>query len=47
MIFNSYLFWAFFALVYAIYCVLPYRRQNVLLLLASYVFYGKRPPFPN
>lgn len=40
MIFNSYLFWAFFALVYAIYCVLPYRRQNVLLLLASYVFYG-------
>ena len=40
MVFNSYLFWAFFTVVYALYRVLPHRRQNLLLLIASYVFYG-------
>ena len=40
MIFNSLTFVAFFLVVYALYRVLPHRRQNVLLLLASYVFYA-------
>jgi D-alanyl-lipoteichoic acid acyltransferase DltB (MBOAT superfamily) len=40
MIFNSFIFWAFFAVVLALYWRLPLRGQNHLLLLASYVFYG-------
>lgn len=40
MIFNSFIFWAFFALVVLLYWRLPHRGQNVLLLVASYVFYG-------
>jgi len=40
MLFNSYLFWTFFAVVLALYRVLPHRGQNVLLLIASYTFYG-------
>lgn len=40
MLFNGYLFWAFFAVVLAVYRWLPHRGQNVWLLLASYVFYG-------
>ncbi len=40
MLFNTLVFWLFFALVFALYRFLPHRRQNALLLLASYVFYG-------
>ena len=40
MLFNSYIFWAFFALVLLLYRVLPHRGQNWMLLVASYVFYG-------
>jgi alginate O-acetyltransferase complex protein AlgI len=40
MIFNSFIFWAFFALVILLYWRLPHRGQNALLLVASYVFYG-------
>ena len=40
MLFNSYAFWIFFALVWALYRVLPHRGQNLLLLAASYWFYG-------
>ena len=40
MVFNSLQFAAFFAVVYALYRVLPHRAQNVMLLVASYVFYG-------
>lgn len=40
MLFNSLEFFAFFAIVYALYLVLPHRAQNRMLLVASYVFYG-------
>jgi len=40
MLFNSYVFWAFFVIVFALYRALPHRGQNWLLLVASYVFYG-------
>ncbi len=40
MVFNSLVFLAFFAIVYALYAGLPHRAQNRMLLLASYVFYG-------
>ncbi len=40
MLFNSYTFWLFFALVAILYRFLPHRGQNYLLLAASYVFYG-------
>lgn len=40
MIFNSFVFWVFFAGVLALYWRLPLRGQNRLLLVASYVFYG-------
>jgi 4-amino-4-deoxy-L-arabinose transferase-like glycosyltransferase len=40
MLFNSYIFWAFFALVFALYRLLSHRGQNYMLLAASYVFYG-------
>ncbi|MES9970952.1 MAG: MBOAT family protein [Candidatus Thiodiazotropha sp.] len=40
MLFNSYIFWAFFATVILIYWRLGHRGQNFLLLVASYVFYG-------
>ncbi len=40
MLFNTLVFWLFFALVFSLYHFLPHRRQNGLLLLASYVFYG-------
>ncbi|HRX87557.1 MAG TPA: MBOAT family protein, partial [Phycisphaerae bacterium] len=42
MLFNSFQFAAFFVAIYALYC-LTLRRvrvQNVLLLIASYFFYG-------
>src|SRR4030095_5587205 len=40
MVFTSLHFVAFFAVVYALYRVLPHRAQNVMLLGASYYFYG-------
>ena len=40
MVFNSLHFVAFFLVVYALYRVLPHRAQNVMLLVASYYFYG-------
>ena len=40
MSFNSVEFILFFALVYAIYLSLNFRKQNRFLLAASYVFYG-------
>lgn len=42
MLFNSYTFLAFFVVVYACYLATQrhVRAQNVLLLIASYLFYG-------
>ncbi|MDR0994015.1 MAG: MBOAT family protein, partial [Verrucomicrobiota bacterium] len=40
MIFNSIIFWIFFALVYGLYRLFSHRAQNILLLVASYLFYG-------
>lgn len=40
MLFNSWTFWIFFALVLPIYWLLPYRPQTFFLLGASYLFYG-------
>lgn len=43
MLFNSYAFLVFFPVVFLIYWLIPARNikfQNLILLLASYVFYG-------
>ena len=40
MLFNTFNFWIFFAVVFAFYCALNHRWQNRLLLAASYYFYG-------
>jgi alginate O-acetyltransferase complex protein AlgI len=40
MVFNSFEFVFFFALVYVLYRLLSHKRQNYLLLAASYIFYG-------
>jgi alginate O-acetyltransferase complex protein AlgI len=42
MLFNSFLFWAFFLLVIVLYRSLAgkYKLQNRMLLIASYIFYG-------
>jgi len=40
MIFTSYQFAGFFVIVYGFYLLLNHRGQNLLLLIASYVFYG-------
>jgi D-alanyl-lipoteichoic acid acyltransferase DltB (MBOAT superfamily) len=42
MLFNSFTFAIFFLIVFGLYWLMrrSYRRQNLLLLLASYVFYG-------
>jgi alginate O-acetyltransferase complex protein AlgI len=40
MLFNSWTFWIFFAVVLPLYWVLPHKAQNRFLLAASYVFYG-------
>ncbi len=40
VLFNSGIFFGTFALVYALYWILPFRAQNLMLLVASYVFYG-------
>jgi alginate O-acetyltransferase complex protein AlgI len=45
MIFHSLDFLAFFVAVVALYWVLPHRGQNVLLLVASYFFYGYVHPW--
>jgi len=39
VLFNSYAFWIFLALIWAAYRRLPHRGQNLLLLTASYYFY--------
>ena len=42
MIFNSWVFLAFFSIVYTLYLLTRrhFRLQNLVLLVASYVFYG-------
>ena len=40
MLFQSLQFAVFFVIVYGLYVVLPFRWQNRMLLVASYVFYG-------
>ncbi|MEQ9482325.1 MBOAT family O-acyltransferase [Coleofasciculus sp. F4-SAH-05] len=40
MIFNSVEFFIFLAVTYLLYRILPFRGQNLMLLVASYVFYG-------
>lgn len=40
MLFNSWTFWVFLAVVLPIYWRLPHRLQNLFLLAASYLFYG-------
>ncbi len=40
MVFNSLTFLVFLAIVLALYYRLKHRGQNILLLVASYVFYG-------
>ena len=40
MLFNSYIFWLFFGLVFILYRFISLRSQNWLLLFASYVFYA-------
>jgi alginate O-acetyltransferase complex protein AlgI len=40
MLFNSPEFWIFFIAVYILYLLLQKRGQNILLLLASYIFYA-------
>jgi alginate O-acetyltransferase complex protein AlgI len=40
VLFNSLQFLVFLPIVYALYRILPFRRQNHMLLAASYIFYG-------
>ena len=40
MLFNSPEFLVFCLLVYGLYLTLPFRFQNYMLLIASYIFYG-------
>ena len=40
MLFNSITYFVFLAIVYVVYRSLKHRGQNLLLLIASYVFYG-------
>lgn len=40
MLFNSLEFPIFFILVYILYRLLSHKNQNILLLIASYIFYG-------
>ncbi|MEJ2619799.1 MAG: MBOAT family O-acyltransferase [Candidatus Thiodiazotropha sp.] len=40
MLFNSYIFWAFFVVVIMLYFRLQHKYQNRMLLIASYIFYG-------
>lgn len=45
MIFHSLDFIVFFVAVFAVYWMLPHRGQNLLLLVASYFFYGYVHPW--
>jgi alginate O-acetyltransferase complex protein AlgI len=45
VIFHSLDFLVFFVIVVALYWLLPHRGQNILLLVASYVFYGYVHPW--
>src|SRR5205085_1992926 len=40
MVFNSVKFAVFFFFVYSLYLVLDHKRQNRMLLVANYIFYG-------
>ncbi len=40
MLFNSFIFFIFLALVLPIYYITPSKMKNLVLVLASYVFYG-------
>lgn len=40
MNYNSLIFWVMFGVIYLIYWKVNHRRQNLLLLVASYIFYG-------
>lgn len=40
MLFNSFQFAAFFVIVYGLYLCLDHKKQNGMLLAASYLFYG-------
>jgi len=40
MLFNTLTFVGFFAVVFGLYLLLSHRRQNALLLVSSYIFYG-------
>jgi D-alanyl-lipoteichoic acid acyltransferase DltB (MBOAT superfamily) len=40
MLFNTLEFSIFFLIVYSLYRISPHRVQNILLLIASYYFYG-------
>lgn len=40
MSFNSVEFFIFLTITYVLYRVLPLRGQNIMLLIASYIFYG-------
>jgi D-alanyl-lipoteichoic acid acyltransferase DltB (MBOAT superfamily) len=40
MLFNSWPFWVFLAVVLPIYWLLPHKQQNLFLIGASYLFYG-------
>lgn len=40
MLFNSWTFAVFFLVVYSLYVSFGHRAQNILLLVASFVFYG-------
>ena len=40
MLFNSLSFFYFMTITYLLYLVLKHRSQNILLLAASYFFYG-------
>ncbi|MBW4657212.1 MAG: MBOAT family protein [Drouetiella hepatica Uher 2000/2452] len=40
MLFNSIEFLVFLVTVYTLYRVLPFRGQNLMLLVSSYIFYG-------
>ena len=40
MLFNTWQFWGFLAVVLPLYWALPFRWQNRMLIVASYFFYG-------
>jgi alginate O-acetyltransferase complex protein AlgI len=40
MLFNTLTYLIFFIIVYAFYCMLKRPMQNILLLIANYIFYG-------